>query len=89
MVKRLAVVVLLAGCAGSTPAPQGASPAPVVLDASAAPDADRRVCCESFGYGARMVECCTKAVWTKADECQVPPGFVGGGKRVVDDAKCQ
>jgi hypothetical protein len=36
-----------------------------------------------------MVECCTKAVWTKPDECRIPPGFVGGGKRIVDDAKCK
>jgi hypothetical protein len=36
-----------------------------------------------------MVECCSKFARVKADECKLPPGFVGGGRRVVDDAKCQ
>jgi hypothetical protein len=92
------VASLLGGCAGGTQA--AAEPAPVVSAPSASapstpvsaaaptPDAGARVCCESFGYGARMVECCFKDVWSSQDECKVPPGFVGGGRRVVSDDKC-
>jgi hypothetical protein len=95
------VALVLAACGGGTPAPKeatvpvggapvgSATTTPVLPATGQAPGGPARVCCESFGYGDRMVECCTKAVWTKADECRIPPGFVGGGKRVVDDAKCQ
>jgi hypothetical protein len=102
MMTRLALVaVLVGGCTGGTQAPKEPDPGPVspvasvpvvastASTASQAPDADPRVCCESFGYGARMVECCSKFTRVKADECKLPPGFVGGGKRVVDDVKCQ
>lgn len=48
-----------------------------------------KVCCESYGYGAEMKKCCEKYEWTKQSECSVAEGFVGGGKNVVDNAKCQ
>jgi hypothetical protein len=102
MMTRLALVaVLVGGCTGGTQAPKepGLGPVSPVASvsvvastppaASQAPDPDARVCCESYGYGARMVECCSKFARVKADECKLPPGFVGGGRRVVDDAKCQ
>jgi hypothetical protein len=47
-----------------------------------------KVCCESFGYGAQMAQCCQTYAWTTADECKVAPGFVGGGKQVVASDKC-
>jgi hypothetical protein len=49
----------------------------------------KEVCCESYGFGARMVKCCEKYQWTTAEECVVPEGFVGGGKQVVDGSMCQ
>jgi hypothetical protein len=88
--------VVAGGCGGSQASPKDATPPAPALSpsASAAPaesaasQAGKQVCCESFGYGAKMVECCTKAVWSSPLDCVVPPGFVGGGKRVVDDTKC-
>jgi hypothetical protein len=50
---------------------------------------DEDVCCESFGYGSEMVECCQTYEWTTAAECAVAEGFVGGGKQVVDDSHCE
>jgi hypothetical protein len=82
--------VSLAACGGGQAAPKDATPTATVSptgNAAAAP-AKKQVCCESFGYGTGMVECCTKAAWSAPEACVVPPGFVGGGKRVVDDAKC-
>lgn len=51
--------------------------------------ANKKVCCESYGFGAGMVKCCESYQWTIPEECVVPDGFVGGGKQIVDDTKCQ
>lgn len=48
-----------------------------------------KVCCESFGYGAEMKKCCETYEWTDADKCTTEEGFVGGGKEIVDDSKCE
>jgi hypothetical protein len=66
------------------PAGDGGDP-----DAPAAEPGADRVCCESFGYGAGMEKCCESYAWTTAAECTIPPGFVGGGKNVVTDDRCQ
>lgn len=81
----VATALLLAACGGGAPAVQS-KPAPATANAPA--DAAKPVCCESFGYGERMVECCSAFEWTKADECKVPAGFVGGNKRIVSDDHC-
>lgn len=48
-----------------------------------------KVCCKSFGYGARMVKCCEKYEWTHADQCVTPENFTGGGKEIVDSSHCK
>jgi len=58
-------------------APERPAPAPVPP-----------VCCESYGFGAGMVECCFVFEWTKPKDCKVPPGYVGGGKRIVSNNRC-
>lgn len=68
-----------ATASNTTPAPTPTTPPAETTD---------RVCCESFGYGARMVECCQRVEWTTAAACTVSPGHVGGGRRVVDNARC-
>lgn len=84
---------LLAGCPkpAETPgdgAPAAATPAEVPVEGGSAAPAGAKVCCESFGYGAMMAKCCETYAWSTADECVVPAGMVGGGREVVDDAKC-
>ena len=68
----------------SGPAPATEAP-PAPTEQKPAGD---RICCESFGYGAMMVECCQETAWTTAEECTVKAGHVGGGKRIVDGSKC-
>jgi hypothetical protein len=65
--------LLLAACAGCSPVKE---------------EEPAAVCCESFGYGAGMVECCSNFAWTRPEECKVPPGMVGGGRRVVGSERC-
>ena len=48
-----------------------------------------KVCCESFGYGARMIKCCQSYEMVPRDQCKVEDGLVGGGKQVVDLSFCQ
>lgn len=72
-------VLLLAACPKSDPA---STPPDAPVDTPA------QVCCESFGYGAQMVKCCESYAWTAPDACVVSPELVGGGKAVVDDARC-
>ncbi len=74
--RRLAWIALFAAACGSK------SP---VSEPAAAP----RVCCSSYGYGAGMEKCCETTEWTAPDACVTPEGLVGGGKEVVDDAKCE
>jgi hypothetical protein len=50
---------------------------------------DARVCCESFGYGSRMVKCCRTYEWSTASRCKTPPELVGGGKAIVADSYCK
>ncbi|MCK4714569.1 MAG: hypothetical protein KAT35_03265, partial [Candidatus Aenigmarchaeota archaeon] len=47
------------------------------------------ICCESYGLGAMMVKCCESYEWTTTEECNVPEGFVGGGKNIADDSYCE
>jgi hypothetical protein len=82
----------LAACGGKAKAPaQPPADAPTSDAPTTAPppaEAAAKVCCESFGYGAQMVQCCESYEWTTAEACTVPPGFVGGGKQVVAADKC-
>ena len=48
-----------------------------------------KVCCESFGYGARMIKCCQSYEMVPRDQCKVEDGLVGGGKQVVDLSFCK
>ncbi|HRG77212.1 MAG TPA: hypothetical protein PLX69_21820 [Leptospiraceae bacterium] len=48
-----------------------------------------KVCCETFGYGARMIKCCQSYEMVSRDQCKVEDGLVGGGKQVVDLSFCQ
>ena len=82
-------LVLGSACAGTVP-PAAAPPdphKPTAAPAHAA-DVEARVCCESFGYGSMMVECCQKTAWSRPNECHLPDDDVGGGKRIVSDDKC-
>ena len=86
------LLVSLVLCACSTPAP-APPPAPVPAPAPVPPPTPvpppaAQVCCESFGFGARMVKCCESYAWTAPEACTVPPDFVGGGKAVVADSMC-
>jgi len=49
---------------------------------------DSSVCCESFGYGARMVKTPSTYALMSKSQCTVEPGFVGGGKNIVDYSYC-
>ena len=48
-----------------------------------------KVCCETFGYGARMIKCCQSYEMVLKDQCKVEDGMVGGGKQVVDLSFCK
>ncbi len=48
-----------------------------------------KVCCETFGYGARMIKCCQSYEMISRDRCKVEEGLVGGGKQVVDVSFCK
>ena len=72
---------------GTTGGSDGATGDVTTPDGTEPVSADH-VCCQSFGYGAQMAECCQTYAWTSADECKAPAGFVGGGKRVVANDKC-
>ena len=50
---------------------------------------DAKVCCESFGYGSRMIKCCETYEWSTAARCKTPSGLVGGGRKIVDDSYCK
>lgn len=53
------------------------------------PRVDPIVCCESFGYGSQHKKCCETYERVKRSMCETPHGMVGGGKQMVDDAKCR
>jgi hypothetical protein len=82
--------LLLVACSGGSrqvkPDPGATSVAPEAVRTAPAPV--QPVCCESYGFGAGMVECCFVFEWTKPEACKVPPGFVGGGKRIVSNNRC-
>jgi starvation-inducible outer membrane lipoprotein len=50
-----------------------------------------KVCCKTFGYGSRMVECCQRYEWTDPDKCSYPEDLqiTGGGKVIVEDSFCE
>lgn len=50
---------------------------------------EKKVCCESYGYGSEMKKCCEKYEMTTKEECKVKEDFVGGGKNIVDNSFCQ
>ena len=70
------LAIFVAGCAGT-------------VDTSSDQPTEDKVCCESFGYGAEMKECCQSYEWTTLDNCEAPNKLVGGNERVVDDSYCQ
>lgn len=47
------------------------------------------VCCESFGYGAKMVKTPSSYALMPKSQCKVAAGFVGGGKNIVDKNFCE
>ncbi len=49
---------------------------------------DANVCCESFGYGARMIKTPSSYAMMPRSKCTIEPGFVGGGKNIVDNSFC-
>ena len=53
------------------------------------PKEEKRVCCESYGYGSEMKKCCETYEWVEPGQCGAEEGIVGGGKEVVDDSKCE
>lgn len=69
----------------TTPAPT--PPAPSNDPTPPAPAG--RVCCESYGHGAMMVECCQRVEWSTAEQCRTGEQQVGGGRRIVDNARCE
>lgn len=69
----------------TTPAPT--PPAPTAEPTTPAPTG--RVCCESYGHGAMMVECCQRVEWSTAEQCRTGEQQVGGGRRIVDNARCE
>jgi len=48
----------------------------------------REVCCKSYGLGANMNQVNIQYEMLPANECEVPEGFVGGGKDIVKDSYC-
>lgn len=49
----------------------------------------KKVCCESFGYGAKMKKCCESYQMMLPENCQVEEGTAGGGMQIVDDSFCK
>ncbi|MBU1975431.1 MAG: hypothetical protein KKG59_03430 [Nanoarchaeota archaeon] len=45
-------------------------------------------CCESYGNGAMMVECCWSYEMTAEEDCMIEDGMVGGNMRIVKDVFC-
>jgi hypothetical protein len=48
-----------------------------------------QVCCEIFGYGARMVKTIYDYQMMSPGACTTPENLVGGGRNIVDKSFCE
>ena len=47
------------------------------------------VCCHIYGLGAMMKKVNSQYELMEEDECVTPQGFVGGGREVVSEKRCE
>lgn len=49
---------------------------------------ENKVCCKVYGYGAQMTEVNVRYRITEKKECNLPEGFVGGNREIVNNSYC-
>lgn len=47
------------------------------------------ICCHIFGYGVNMKKVNSQYELMEEDECVVPEDFVGGGREIVSEKRCE
>ena len=69
---------------------KGSVPATSATGTTSTTSTTGQIACVSFGYGTMMKPCCeTCTLVNSEDECVVPAGFTGGGKRAYPGLTCE
>jgi hypothetical protein len=50
---------------------------------------EEQICCHIFGYGANMEKINSQYELMERDECVVPQAWVGGGREIVSEKRCE
>ena len=52
-------------------------------------NSEEKVCCKIYGLGVMMKQVNIHYRLVEKSECEIPEGFVGGGREIVDDEYCE